>query len=458
MIIPPLLAGAGILFFAIQSRKPPERTQPQELARAVRVITVQPQDVVPRISGYGSVKPGRVWNAVAQVSGKVIYVHPDLKRGALLDNNETIIRIDPADYRMAISEAEANIRSAEAKLEELKTTAENLKKILEVEKQSLEVKQGQLDRKKALLKRGSTSALAVEQEERDLLAQRRRVVDIENQLRTLPNQRSVQEAQIAINKSRLASAKLNLARTEIKTPFRGRLAEVNVQLTQFVTTGTRMAVLDSVRVAEIEAQFSLQQISQFSQALRRAAAGNGNNNGADENGNGNGFPNIADLARQSGLYTLIRLRGAGRNVQWRGELARISDTFDPQTRTVGIITTVEGSYDKAVPGVRPPLTKGMFVEVELRGRELKNRIVIPRSALHGNEVYTVNDENRLQRRKVRTGIEIGNSVSIVSGLSAGDRVVASDIRPALEGALLAPSEDKSLAQSLAKQAAGEHTP
>ena len=100
----------------------------------------------------------------------------------------------------------------------------------------------------------------------------------------------------------------------------------------------------------------------------------------------------------------------------------------------------------------------MFVEVELRGRELKGRIVLPRTALHGNEVYTVNDKNRLEIRKVRAGMEIGSLVTIIDGLSAGDKVVVSDLRPALEGTLLDPTEDSELAQTLSRQAAGGQEP
>lgn len=47
-------------------------------------LPVEPVDFVPRALGYGYVQPGKVWEAVAEVSGKIAYRHPELERGRLL--------------------------------------------------------------------------------------------------------------------------------------------------------------------------------------------------------------------------------------------------------------------------------------------------------------------------------------------------------------------------------------
>jgi hypothetical protein len=47
----------------------------------VRVIVAAQTDVVPSVSGFGTVQPGKTWKAVVQAAGEIEYVHPDLKRG-----------------------------------------------------------------------------------------------------------------------------------------------------------------------------------------------------------------------------------------------------------------------------------------------------------------------------------------------------------------------------------------
>ena len=446
LVIVPLAAGVALLAFAIKSRKPPAQNPVVERASHVRVIEVAAVPVSPQVTGYGAVKPARVWNAITQVSGKLTYVHPNLKKGGLIATDTVIARIDTADFSMAIAEAKANIEAAEARLRELTTNQTNLKKVLDVERKSLELKRSQLERKKALRQRGTATPLSVEQEERDRLAQERRVIDIENQLNVLPAQQAVQRAQIEVNKSRLASAQLNLSRTEIRAPFTGRVAEAPIERTQYAQAGSRLAVIDSIDVAEIEAQFPIAPLAQFV----RANASNGNSNGAPQS-----TEDFAKLVRESGYYSVIRMLSGPETARWRGAIVRVSDTFDPQTRTVGIITAVRDAYRSARPGERPPLTKGMFVQVTLHSQPLPPAIVIPGSAVHEGAVYVAGKDNRLSICKVRTGLIIGNMVVVRSGLNAGDKVVVSDLSYVLPNMLLQVSRDTGLETEIKEVAKGQ---
>ena len=191
----------------------------QELARTVRVITVEPVRLVPRVTGFGSVDPGQVWNVVAQVSGEVVYVHPNLKKGAILPAGTEIVRISTADIDLAMSQAQANIRSAEAKLAELEVSESNTAAILEIETRSLQLLEADLKRKEALRQRGAVAQAEVEQEQRETLAQRKKVQDLENALRLLPTQRTVQREQIAVYQAQLSSAELDRSRTQVTLTF-----------------------------------------------------------------------------------------------------------------------------------------------------------------------------------------------------------------------------------------------
>ncbi len=448
LIIVPLAAGVAVLGYAIKSRKPPAQTPVAERAQHVRVIVAAEVAIHPQVTGYGTVKPGRVWNAITQVSGKIIYVHPNLKKGALIKKDSVLVRIDPADFEMAIAEATANIESAEARLLELTTNQSNLTKVLSIEEKSLTLKRSQLNRKQALQKRGTATALSVEQEERDTLAQERRVLDIKNQLTLLPAQQSVQRAQIAVNKSRLQSAKLNLSRTTIKAPFSGRVAEAPIERTQFAQAGSRLAIIDSIAVAEIEAQFPIAPLAQFA----RANVTNG------RQANAGTSVDFAQLVKQQGYYAMVRMLSGPASASWRGDIVRVSDTFDPQTRTMGIIAAVKDSYRKAVPGERPPLTKGMFVQVSLHSKPLAPGIVVPAAVVEDGKIYLAGKDNRLKIRKVQTGLTVGGLVQIRGGLKAGDKIVVSDMPYALPNMLLRTDRDSGLEADIAQAARGGAAP
>jgi multidrug efflux pump subunit AcrA (membrane-fusion protein) len=132
----------------------------------------------------------------------------------------------------------------------------------------------------------------------------------------------------------------------------------------------------------------------------------------------------------------------------------MSPTIDPQTRTVGAIVEVDEPYRQAQPGIRPPLVKELFVEVEFMGKQRPDRLVIPRTAVHDERVYLVDDDNRLKIQPVKVGLIQPEFVEIQQGVAAGNRVVISDLLPAIDGMLLDPYEDEATQLRLIQQAEG----
>lgn len=444
LIVPPIAVGVALLAYFVAQREPPVTKPPSERARNVRVIEAVETAVVPRVLGFGTVSPEKIWNAVAQVSGEVVYVHPNFKKGAILPADTEILRISPADYELEIAQAEANIRSSDAKLRELEVSEENTRLTLEIEQRALELRETELDRQQKLLASGTASRSTVDQAMRDTLAQRQKVRNLTNALRLIPTQRSVETEQKAVFKSQLDLAKLKLKRTSIKLPFRARLAEVNVEITQYAQVGQTLAVADSMEIAEVEAQVPISRFRMLGAAL-------------PDSGMGQGVTpeTFALVAEKLGFTALVRLRIGDQAVEWQGRFARMSDTVNPNTRTVGVIAAVDGPYDKAIPGKRPPLAKGMFVEVELRARTIEGRIVVPRSALHDGRLYVAGTDGRLEIRPVQVGLTQGGFADIVSGLAAGEQVVVSDLNPAIPGMLLKVTTDKKLSDRLLADAGGK---
>lgn len=444
LILPPLALGLAVLAALVATRGIPDRVAAAETAARVRVLEIATAPFVPRVTGYGVVKPGRSWSAVAQVAGRIARVAPVLERGARIAAGAEIIKIADEDYQLAVARSDARISSAQAGLDELATDEANLRTSLEIEQRALALAERDLQRQRDLVRRGATSAAAVDDSELGVVRQRASVQDLENQIRLMPTRRRTQELSKAVDEADLATALLNLDRTTIEAPFDGRVADVKVEATQYVGVGEVLATLDGIDTAEIDVQVPQARMKPFAElGFGRAGAA------ADP------LAALGALVERSGVSAVVRLRFDDRDIEWPGRVARISDTVDPSTRAIGVIVVVDEPYTSARPGERPPLIKDMFVEVELRAAAVADAIVVPRSAVRGGAVAVVGTGSRLERRQVTALRAFGDLLVVGSGLVPGDRVVLDDLPAAVPGMLLNPVVDAAAGEALRRRAAGD---
>ncbi len=436
----PVVAGAIVLGFSFKMRPTPVQLPQNEKATSVRVIEVPEVKLIPRAIGYGSIKPARVWQAVAEVAGKVVEIHPQLKKGAIIAKGEILLKIDPTDYILATVQAEADIRAIGAQIEELAAREKNTLASLKIEERSLKLIRRDLERKQKLLKQGTVSLSAVDLEERNFLNGRQSVQSLRNTLNLIPAEREVLSAQHAQQQARLEAARLDLERTQIVAPFNSRIAEVNIEATQYTGLGKVLAVADDIGVAEVTAQVPIGRLINLispDTPVPDQAAGI--------------MSRLPDLL---GFEAVVRLRASTVNAEWKARFTRINDAIDPETRTAGVIVAVDDPYGQALPGSRPPLTKNMFVEVEIKGRPRSGQIVVPRSSLHGESVYVVADGNRLEIRPIETAFVQTDFAVVKSGLKAGEQIIVSDPIPAISGMLLDISKDAQTSENLISAAEG----
>jgi membrane fusion protein (multidrug efflux system) len=80
-----------------------------------------------------------------------------------------------------------------------------------------------------------------------------------------------------------------------------------------------------------------------------------------------------------------------------------------------------------VPNLKLEIVPGMYAEASLVLQEKRDALAIPVQAINRREghitVLVVDRENKVQERKIQTGLETPNDVEVVSGLSDGDLVV-----------------------------------
>lgn len=426
LILPPIIIGILLLMWMAKGRQPPVQNEPAEATRTVRVIEAKLLELVPSAEGYGPVRPDRVWTAVSQVAGRVVSVHPRLRDGEILPAGEELLRIDPVDYELALAQSKAE-------LAELAVQEQNSKASLAIEQRSLELARQDLERKRTLVKQGTTSQSAADEAERTMLNSRAAVQNLKNTLSLIPTQRSLLQAKAD------RSAR-DLEYTVIHAPFNLRVANLQVEADQFVTVGKSLFEGDAVDRVEIEAQVAMS-------SLRRLFLGSAEMK--------------VDFARLNeqlpelvGLDPLVRLDMGNYVAQWQAEFVRFAETVDPHTRTMGVVVAVDRPFEKVKPGYRPPLSKGMFVQVVLRGKSNASRVVVPRSAVRGGVVLVADDDNRLRRRSVEV-LFSQQAVSVIAeGLEPGERVVVSDLMPAVDGMLLEVRTDEALSASLLEQGGG----
>jgi RND family efflux transporter MFP subunit len=420
-VFPPILVGIAIFIFMVSGKQAPQKSDRGEPTRFVRVITVQARDFIPLAEGYGSVQPAQVWAAVAQVSGRIIAMHPRLRDGEIITAETRLFQIDPADYDL-------NLAKAQTELAELNAQGENSAASLKIEQRNLALAEKEFKRQEKLAGQGTVSRSRADEAERAMLSSRSLVQNFENTIALLPIQRSLQQAKIT-------QAERDLANTTLTAPFNMRVTGLAIETHQFVSIGQTLLSGDSVERVEIIAQVSMAD-------LRNLFIGQ---------------PNIpidintitSSLAELTGFKPVVKMDvGNGLIAEWEAEFVRISDSVDPQTRTMGIVVAVDRPMQKIIAGVRPPLSKGMFVQVSIAGRTQPERIVVPRSVIRAGKIYIVNPDNRLETRTVKRLYNQQQVAVIGEGLQSGEKIVVSDLIPAVDGMLLQSVVDETLQQSL----------
>ena len=119
IILPVCLIGLGVIgFWYYKSkvvkfkRKPAVKTAP-----VVDIMKVNPSRVTAQIRAMGTVQADREVVIKSQVAGTVIQVAPEFVQGGLIRKGQLMVRIDPADYALAVNKAQSALAQAQADFE-----------------------------------------------------------------------------------------------------------------------------------------------------------------------------------------------------------------------------------------------------------------------------------------------------------------------------------------------------
>ena len=90
-----------------------------------------------------------------------------------------------------------------------------------------------------------------------------------------------------------------------------------------------------------------------------------------------------------------------------------------------------------IPNPERQLIDGQFVTAAIRERREEPRLVVPQAALQvdqsGNYVLVVDDQHKVEQRRIQTGPNRDTDVVITSGLKEGEKVIVDGIQKVRPG-------------------------
>jgi len=366
-----ILAGGVFLIGVMGALRPQVKPQAPEITPPTVFFAVAtPRAVTLDVYAQGEVRPRTDITLTAQVSGRIVATSPAFVDGGAFEAGDLLIKIEDADYRLALVGARARVAEAE----------------------------------EGLKREQAEAALAA----KDYAELGRKEDPSELALR-LP-QLAQAKANYEAARADMKTVELALERTDIKAPFKGRVRTRLAGEGQYVSPGAQLGRIFSTDVAEVRLALTDDDLAKL------------------------GIPiAFVETADQPGPPALLSATLAGARHQWRGRIARTDGAIDPTTRQISAIAVVEDPYGAgADDGV--PLAIGLFVDARIEGRPIEGAIVLPRSALYGRDaVYVIAADDTLIRRTVTIAATSADSIILAEGVAAGERVATSPLRGAAEG-------------------------
>lgn len=341
------------------------------------VDAVQPRFGATRIPLQleGIVQAADQVNLVAEVTGTIVERENHVRSGALVEPDAILLQIDPQHYQLALAERRREVKAAALHLADTQAKARVARRV----------------------NGNKGSAFA----------------------RLVPHMEEA-EARLAAAQASLQRAEMDLARTQIRAPFAGRLDSVTVSAGQFVRAGEVLASLSSTQRMEVRLPVRDEWLALIDFPLAAAA--------------GETQQSLPDITLHGSF--------AGRDGSWPAQLVRREGGVN-HNRMVYLIAEVVNADAGTLP-----LEPGVLVHTRIKGRPLPHIAELPRSVLAASDaVWVIDADNRLRRRPVTVVHRDQSSVYISAGINEQDRLLLQGGLRWLEGALVQP-RDQALKLSL----------
>ncbi len=205
---------------------------------------------------------GNVVAITPRISGTVVSIGADNTQ--FVEAGQTLVRLDPADAKVALQESEAQLARMVRQVRNLFATTSELQANVQVRRTDLAKAQSDYDRRAHLARSGAISqeelqhaADAVTAAQAALLAARQQLAADRAWVdgTTVETNPAVRDAAAAVH-----GAYLNYARTVLPAPVSGFVARRDVQIGEHVSTGTPLMAVVPLNQVWVDANFKESQL------------------------------------------------------------------------------------------------------------------------------------------------------------------------------------------------------
>ncbi len=366
----------ALIFAPNPAKKPKVKKVP-----LVEVVSVKKGDVAFEIETQGSVSPRTETTLVSEVSGQIKKVSPKFVVGGFFSKGEEILTIDPISYEVALLQAQARLDSAKARLIEEEARSKQAIKEWKLTGRSL---------KKA-----------------PILALRK-------------PQLQLAKADVKAAEADVKNAQIKLQRTKIVAPYDAMIKSKLVDVGQYVSMGSQLAVSFAVDYAEIrlpikEADLPYIDVPQIGRYMDR-----------DEK---------TKQANAMGSQVLLAFKQNGKIKQWQTHIIRSEGVVDQTSRVNYVVAQIDDPYGLLSSEIDHPIIPiGSFVRARISGSSLKGIISVPRIALRGaNSLYLMDEDNTLKVVDVQIIRSDRDNIYVAEGLSENSQIILTKLPTAVAG-------------------------
>ncbi|MEP7117486.1 MAG: efflux RND transporter periplasmic adaptor subunit [Acidobacteriota bacterium] len=374
LVVPALLGIAVLSACTGRAAAPPPTAAASALTVAVTAAVERPIARFIRVTGTLTAEEQA--EVAAETSGRI--VSTPVERGTRVAAGNPLVLIAAADTQSQLAEAQANAAQIEAGLGMATGQPFAVDRVPDVvnTKAAYDLAQSDFDRLKTLLDQKVISQSEYERSFANVASARQRFEMARN---TASQQ--VQALQAA--RARVTRASKALADTVVKAPFAGLVAERLVSIGDFVTPGTKVAVVVRVDPLRVELTVPAQ------------------------------FVSVVGVGRPVSLQV-----DAYPGRTFTGHVRYISPALSATTRALIVEAVVANPTSELKPG--------FFATAQIEQAEQSNAVLVPAKAVttvSGTARVFVAVGDRADERIVTTGQVLDDLVELTTGVKAGEQVI-----------------------------------
>jgi RND family efflux transporter MFP subunit len=377
-----LIFGSLVLIEALKKRseKSDNRRFQKERVFAVNVETLNKQIASPKILSYGEIYSKRMLEIRPLVSGRLDYVSEKFVEGGYVKSGDILFRLNQKDYLNELEIAEIDLEDTKAQLSEAISKLDYANLEFEVSESQLNLRKNALDRQTQLAESGLITSSQLENTQLAYSSSKQQFLNKQNLVKSSKNAIDKLKIQLKRRSISIDKAKRNLDETEIKAPFDGIIASVNILPGSVINKNEKLGTL--LDPNSLEVMFNL---------------------------SANEFARVIDKdGKLLNLDITAYLKLSNNDIPFSGKIERIN----PEIMNIGSGRKLFASINL---GENKTLRPGDFVVLEIKEPSLKNITVLPSSAVTINgKIFILEEDNRLKEIEVTILRRQGNEV-IVSG-------------------------------------------